>query len=151
MNQYENLKSAETLDDVKSAFAAQLEVSPKSDGEYLKGETLEEAASNYLNNIIKQFPGADMDIVKARAIMENKVKEYKEHAGEAQLFYMREVIDIENSTPEGKKILVQVVKIWESQMESLIGTKYVPVGTSPTGLPRFIQHNLTDTPDIKIG
>lgn len=149
-NVYQNLKTANTLEEIRSVFAKQLDITPKCDGVYLKGETVAEAAAVYLDNIIKQFPGVQMTLDQALETMERKVREFEEHKGEAQLFYMREVIDETNSTETNTKLLVQVVKIWESQLSTLVGVPYMP-STLKDGLPRFIQHNVRDTPDIKIG
>ena len=149
-NTYQNLKTANTIEEVRAVFAKQLDETPKCDGEYLKSETVAEAAAVYLDNIIKQFPGVQMTLDQALETMERKVKEFAEHKGEAQLFYMREVVDKENSTETNRKLLVQVLKIWESQLSELIGVPYMP-STLKDGLPRFIQHNVRDTPDIKIG
>lgn len=149
-NIYQNLKTANTLEEVRLVFAKQLDETPKCDGEYLKGETVAEAAAVYLDNIIKQFPGAQMTLDQALETMERKVREYAEHKGEAQLFFMREVIDETNSTETNKKLLVQVLKIWESQLSELIGIPYT-LPAVKDGLPRFVQHGVQDTPDIRIG
>lgn len=149
-NIYQNLKTANTLEEIRSVFAKQLDESPKCDGQYLKDETVESAAAVYLDNIIKQFPGVEMTLEQALETMKRKVNEYAEHVGEAQLFFMREVVDKENSTENQTRLLVQVVKIWESQLDTLIGVPYMPA-TGTTQFPRFIQHDVRDTPHIKIG
>lgn len=148
-NLYKNLKVLETLEDVKATFKPQLEEAPKCDGDYLKGQTLEEAAKQYMENIIKQFPGMQMTYEQSLEVMTRKEQEHKDHVGQAQLFYMREVLD-EKTENGARRILCEIVKIWESDLEQLVGVKYAGPISNSSNLPRFIQHDLTGDGEIRI-
>ncbi len=148
-NIYADLKVLQTLEDVKATFKRQLEETPKCDGDYLKGLTTEEAANQYYENIMKEFPGTKMTYDDAFNTMIRKSEEFAKHAGEAQLFFMREVTDKETS-PAGQQILCQIVKIWESEMGALVGAKYAGPVAQTSHLPRIIQHDIIDVNTVRI-
>lgn len=144
MSEQVKLKTLENIEEARELFARQLEEATKSDGDWLKGRTIEDVVAQQVEDIAEQFPGEDemASVQRTRESVSRLVEDYAAHKGEAQLFFINELVDTAFVNSEGeKRIQIEIVKIWESELVTLIGLKYkIKVG----GLPSFVRHTATE-------
>jgi hypothetical protein len=120
------------LEQITKLFQPQLDKTKPECGDFLRGLSLEEAKSNFLNNQKMTQGVFDIDTYFARHV-ENSQK----HIGQTQLFYMFETFDpIETHAGKNiKNILLSVVKIWSGDLDTLLDLRHIP--RSHGSLPRF--------------
>lgn len=120
-------RTAHTLEDVRREFAKQLAESPKCDGDYLNGATIEEMV-DILRARHQDLGILDTDTPKLRRFVEQRIAEWRAHVGEALLFVIIH--------PEPNRL--EVTKVWESELPTFIGRTFEAVDFATHKFPRMV-------------
>ena len=116
---------------MRKYFEAQLRNSTPCDGNALGPATREQV----LETIRTSMP-SNKD---PEAYLDRKIQEYKDHVGEKLVYFLG------YSNPDGRQPKVEVLKAWESEIDSLsnIWEVLTPAFVDGSTLPRFTEKVMT--------
>lgn len=119
-------RTINTLEEVRELFKHQLENTEPCDGDFLKGRTVEEVAKGMQEAYIRDSLDLHEKLGYYIELTEKFTKEHAEHKGECRLFYMEKHSDT-----------IYLKRIWEGELEQLIGLEYSDTPNTDMHIPRF--------------
>lgn len=127
------------VNQIRELFQPQLDVTPKSSGDYLNGKSLDEAVLSYMAYMASNNPQIPVTREDAIVYLKNRCNLWREHAGQALLYFMdysNQVNPIQH-TDGSRSTTVQMVRIWEDELDSLVGYKVVGPTATVGKFPRL--------------
>jgi hypothetical protein len=113
------------MNNMRELLKKQIELTEPCNGDYLGDRTIEEMVANCLSN--PEDPRTEEEI---RIFIEGRIELWKQHEGDRLLYIAEQIETLDNPR------LLQIVKIWESELDTYTG-KYIRTMPGEWSIPLF--------------